>query len=180
MHVNDEQSGRPGIPLIDRLSALTGHAVAWLTLAMVIVTGLVVVMRYVFDAGLIWLQESVIWMHAVVFMLGAAYTLRREDHVRVDIFYRGMSRLGRAWVDAIGVVIFLLPLCGFLAYTGWDFVAVSWSLHEASRESGGLPYPFLPLLKTALILMPVLLALQGLSLFWRSVRVIRGRRPGTR
>lgn len=179
MQANDEQSARPGMPLVDRLSELTGRLVAWLTLAMVIVTGIVVVMRYVFDAGLIWLQESVIWMHAVVFMIGAAYTLRREDHVRVDIFYRGMSQRRRAWVDAIGVVIFLLPLCGFLAYTAWDFVAVSWSLREASRESGGLPYPLLPLLKSTLILMPVLLALQGLSLFWRSVRVIRGERPET-
>lgn len=180
MQPNDEQSPGRGLSLVDRLSELTGRVVAWLTLAMVIVTGVVVVMRYVFDSGLIWLQESVIWMHAVVFMIGAAYTLRREDHVRVDIFYRGMSQLRRAWVDAIGVVVFLLPLCGLLAYTAWDFVEVSWSLREASRESGGLPYPFLPLLKSALILMPVLLALQGLSLLWRSVRVIRGQQPEMR
>lgn len=172
---NDEHTVTPGIGFIERLSEMTGRITAWLTLAMVIVTGIVVVMRYVFDAGLIWLQESVIWMHAVVFMVGAAYTLRHEDHVRVDIFYRGMSTLRRAWVDAIGVVIFLLPLCGFLAYTAWDFVEVSWSLREASRESGGLPYPLLPVLKSALILMPVLLGLQGLSLLWRSIRVIRGR-----
>jgi TRAP-type mannitol/chloroaromatic compound transport system permease small subunit len=176
MQTNDEQAARTGIPLIDRLSELTGRFVSWLTLAMVIVTGIVVVMRYVFDAGLIWLQESVIWMHAVVFMIGAAYTLRHEDHVRVDIFYRGMSPRRQAWVDAAGVVFFLLPLCGFLAYTAWDFVAVSWSLREASRESGGLPFPLLPLLKSMLVLMPVLLALQGVSLFWRSVRVIRGKR----
>lgn len=174
---NDEQVQPPGIRRIDRLSELTGRFVAWLTLAMVIVTGIVVVMRYVFDAGLIWLQESVIWMHAVVFMLGAAYTLRREEHVRVDIFYRGMPPRRRAWVDAIGVVVFLLPLTAFLGYTAWDFVQVSWSLREASRESGGLPYPLLPILKTSLILMPVLVAAQGISLLWRSVRVIRGDRP---
>jgi len=140
---------------------------------MVIVTFVVVVMRYVFDAGLIWLQESVVWMHAVVFMVGAAYTLRYEEHVRVDIFYRGMNPRRRAWVDAIGVVVFLLPVCGFLAFKAWDFVAASWLMKEASRESGGLPYPLLPLLKAVLIIMPLALGLQGISLLLRSVRTIR-------
>ena len=158
---------------LDRVSELTGRATAWLTLLMVIVTFVVVVMRYVFDAGLIWLQESVVWMHAFVFMVGAAYTLAHEEHVRVDIFYRGMKPRQRAWVDAIGVVVFLLPVCGFLAFKAWDFVAVSWSLKEASRESGGLPYPLLPLLKVVLIIMPIALALQGGSLLVRSLRTIR-------
>jgi TRAP-type mannitol/chloroaromatic compound transport system permease small subunit len=102
--------------LLDRISSITGKAAAWLTLFMVIVTFVVVIMRYVFDAGLIWVQESVVWMHAVVFMLGAAYTLRAEEHVRVDIFYRTMSERRRAWVDLIGVIVFLLPLCAFLAW----------------------------------------------------------------
>ena len=157
----------------DRISEFTGRATAWLTLVMVIVTFVVVIMRYVFDAGLIWLQESVVWMHAFVFMVGAAYTLAREEHVRVDIFYRDMNPRRRAWVDAIGVVVFLLPVCGFLAFKAWDFVTISWSLKEASRESGGLPYPLLPLLKVVLIIMPLALALQGISLLLRSVRTIR-------
>ena len=140
---------------------------------MVVVTFIVVVMRYVFDAGLIWLQESVTWMHAVVFMVGAAYTLKHEEHVRVDVFYRGMSEKSRAWVDLLGVLIFLLPTCVFLAMKAFDFVAISWSLKEASREPGGLPYPFLPLLKTILIVMPTAVALQGLSLALHSLRTIR-------
>jgi TRAP-type mannitol/chloroaromatic compound transport system permease small subunit len=127
----------------------------------------------VFDFGLIWLQESVTWMHAAVFMLGAAYTLRDEEHVRVDIFYRNASEKRRAWVDLVGVVMFLLPLCGFLALKAYDFVAISWTMQEASRESGGLPYPMLPLLKTALIIMPALVALQGVSLMMRSLATIR-------
>jgi TRAP-type mannitol/chloroaromatic compound transport system permease small subunit len=159
--------------LVDRLSAFTGKAAAWLTLFMVIVTFVVVVLRYVFDAGLIWLQESVIWMHAVVFMLGAAYTLQQEDHVRVDVFYRTMSARGRALVDLIGVILFLFPLCAFLGWKSFDFVVASWSLHEASRESGGLPYPFLPLLKTVLILMPAAVTLQGVSLALRSLQTLR-------
>jgi len=140
---------------------------------MVVVTFVIVVMRYVFDAGLIWLQESVTWMHAVVFMMGAAYTLQQEDHVRVDIVYRTMGVKGRAWVDLAGVIFFLLPLCAFLAWKSFDFVAASWSLREASRESGGLPYPLIPLLKTVLLLMPVTVALQGGALLLRSLKTLR-------
>ncbi len=160
---------------LDRISAATGKAAAWLTLFMVIVTFVVVVMRRFLDVGFIWVQESVVWMHAVVFMLGAAYTLRDEEHVRVDVFYRAMSLERRAWVDLVGVVIFLLPVCLFLGWKSFDFVTQSWSIREASRESGGLPYPFIPMLKSVLLLMPIAVALQGLSLFLRSLRTIRGR-----
>ena len=159
--------------LADRINAVIGKASAWLTLFMVVVTCVVVVMRYVFDAGLVWLQESVVWMHAVVFMMGAAYTLQQDDHVRVDVFYRTMGAKRRAWVDLIGVVIFLLPLCAFLGWKSVDFVTASWNLREASRESGGLPYPLIPLLKSVLLLMPVTVALQGLSLLLRSLRTLR-------
>lgn len=162
--------------MIDRISTFLGRAASWLTLFMVLVTFVIVVMRYVFDAGLIWLQESVTWMHAVVFMVGAAYTLQQEDHVRVDVFYRAMSAPRRAWVDAIGVVLFIWPLCLFLAWKSYDFVAASWGLREASRESGGLPYPLVPLLKTVLLVMPLAVLLQGTSLLLRSVRTLRGRR----
>lgn len=159
--------------MLDRFSELTGRLTAWLTLLMVLVTFAVVVMRYVFDAGLIWVQESVIWMHACVFMLGAAYTLRHEEHVRVDIFYRGMSERRRALIDALGVVVFLLPLCAFLAIKAWDFVAASWAIREVSRESGGLPYPLIPLLKSAILVMPLAVSVQGLSLLLHSIRRLR-------
>jgi TRAP-type mannitol/chloroaromatic compound transport system permease small subunit len=163
----------PRYNLIDRISDATGRIASWLTIVMVIVTFVIVVMRYVFDAGMIWLQESVTWMHAAVFMLGASYTLLNEEHVRVDIFYREMGEKGRAWIDLIGVVIFLLPVCAFLAYAAFDFAAASWSMHESSRESGGLPYPFIPILKSVVFVMPVALGLQGLSLLIRSVANIR-------
>ena len=159
--------------MFDRLSATLGKTSAWLTLLMVIITFVVVVMRYVFDFGLIWLQESVVWMHAFVFMVGSAYTLQQEEHVRVDIFYRAMSPQRRAWVDLIGVLLFLLPLCAFLAWTSLDYVALSWQLREASRESGGMPYPLVPLLKSTLIVMPVLLGLQGVSLLLRCISTLR-------
>jgi TRAP-type mannitol/chloroaromatic compound transport system permease small subunit len=168
--------GGPGLTsALDRFSGFVGRAAAWLTLFMVVVTFVVVVLRYVFDIGFIWLQESVIWMHAAVFMLGAAYTLREEEHVRVDVFYRDMSERRRAWVDLIGVLIFLLPLCVFLAWNSFDFVLQSWTIGESSREPGGLPFPFLPMLKTVVLLMPVTVSLQGLSLFLRSLARVRGR-----
>ena len=159
--------------LFDRISSITGRATSWLTLFMVIITAVIVVMRYVFDAGFIWLQESVIWMHATVFMVGAAYTLLHEEHVRVDIFYRKMGARSRALVDLLGVVVFLLPLCGFLAFKSYDFAAASWSMHEVSREPGGLPYPAIPAMKSIVTLMPVAVALQGVSLALRSLAAIR-------
>jgi TRAP-type mannitol/chloroaromatic compound transport system permease small subunit len=159
--------------MLDRISVTLGRATSWLTLFMVIITFVVVVMRYLFDFGLIWLQESVVWMHAFVFMVGAAYTLQQEEHVRVDIFYRAMSPKRRAWIDGIGVLLFLLPLCVILAWTSLDYIALSWQLREASRESGGMPYPLIPLLKSTLIVMPILLGLQGVSLLQRCIRTLR-------
>ena len=161
--------------LLDRISRVTGKVTAWLTLVMVVVTTVIVIQRYIFDAGFIWLQESVTWMHAAVFMLGAAYTLLHEEHVRVDIFYRSASETRRAWTDLVGVILFLLPLSAYLAYASWDFAAVSWSIRESSREPGGLPFPLIPILKSIIILMPVAVGLQGISLMLRSLSRIRGR-----
>ena len=126
-------------------------------------------------SGFMTVSDTAKWIsvHAFVFMVGAAYTLQAEEHVRVDIFYRNMSPGRRAWVDLLGVVVFLLPLCLFLGFKAWDFVAVSWRLQEASRESGGLPYPLIPMLKSILLLMPLTLGLQGIGLFMRSLKALR-------
>lgn len=159
--------------MLDTFSIRIGQAVSWLTLLMVLVTFVIVIMRYVFDVGLIWLQESLTWMHAVAFMMGAAYTLQQEEHVRVDIFYCKMTDGQRAWINILGVLLFLLPMCGFFLYASIDYIAAAWSIREVSLNSGGLPYPFIPLLKTVLALMPVAVALQGLSLLLRSVRNLR-------
>lgn len=159
--------------LIDAINRVTGNAVAWLTLAMVLVTSLVVAMRYLFGFGVIWLQESVTWMHAVVFMLGAASTLQRDEHVRVDVFYRNMSDKRRAFVDALGVLLFVLPFCGFMLYESFEYVAASWSIQEVSVNAGGLPYPFVPLVKSALLAMPIAVALQGLAMLLASLSRLR-------
>ena len=114
-------------------------------------------------------------MHAAVFMLGAAYTLQQEEHVRVDIFYRKMTDTQRAWVNVLGVIVFVFPMCVFFIYTSVDYVNAAWSIREVSRNSGGLPYPFIPLLKSVLVIMPVLVSLQGLSMLLRAAQVIRAR-----
>lgn len=158
---------------LDAFSVATGKAVSWLTLFMVLNTVLIVVLRYLFDIGSIWLQEALTWMHAIVFMLGAAFTLQMDEHVRVDVFYGSMSIRRRALVDGIGVLIFLFPLCGYLFYEAFEYVGRAWAIREVSRETGGLPYPAVPLLKSVLLLMPLALILQGLSILLRSINKLR-------
>ena len=158
--------------LIDQLSEWTGRAVAWLTLGMVLVTFAVVLLRYLFNTGWIAMQESITTMHALVFMLGAAYTLRHDGHVRVDIFYQKFGPKGRAWVDLLGTLLLLMPVTLFIAWVSWDYVAASWELKEGSREAGGLPGVYL--LKSAIPLMAALMLLQGISLALRSMLVLLG------
>lgn len=139
-----------------------GHLLAWLTLAMVVVTSIVVIQRYWFADGSIRLQESITFMHAAVFMLAAGYTLAAGDHVRVDIFYSSMSSRAKAWVDIAGTLLLLMPFCGFLLWSSWDYVATSWLIEESSQESSGLPYPFPAVLKSFIPLAAALLFLQGI------------------
>lgn len=157
---------------------LTGRSTAWLMLPMVVGTFVIVVLRYAFDLGWIWMQESIVWMHSAAFMLAAAYTLNRDEHVRVDIFYRGMSKRNKAWVDLAGTLLFLLPMAVFLAAMSWDYAAVSWQIREGSREAGGLPYPSVSLLKTLIPLTALMLIVQGIAEALHSVALLRDR--GTR
>ncbi len=154
-----------------RLITLLGQAVAWLTLAMVLVTFTVVVCRYAFNLGWIWLQDSIVYLHACVFMLAAAWALQRDEHVRVDIFYRDRTPRQKALVDALGILVFLAPFCIFLMVVSWNYVAVSWQIQEGSREASGLPWVYL--LKTLILLMPALVLLQAsvtLVNCWRCLR----------
>jgi TRAP-type mannitol/chloroaromatic compound transport system permease small subunit len=157
---------------LDRFNGVIGRAVAWLALAMVLVTFLVVILRYAFDYGSIAMQESVTYMHAVLFMLGAAYTLQQDGHVRVDIFYQGFSRRGRAWVDLLGTLLLLLPVCLFVLASSWGYVTESWAVKEGSREAGGIPAVYL--LKTLLVAMPLLVLMQGLVVLIRSGLLLSG------
>jgi TRAP-type mannitol/chloroaromatic compound transport system permease small subunit len=157
---------------LDLVNAWVGRVIAWLALAMVLVTFLVVVLRYGFDSGSVALQESVTYMHALLFMLGAAYTLQQNGHVRVDIFYQGFSPRGRAWVDLLGTLALLLPVSLFILLSSWDYVMSSWAIQESSREAGGLPYVYW--LKSLLVAMPLLMLLQGLVLLLRNGLFLAG------
>jgi TRAP-type mannitol/chloroaromatic compound transport system permease small subunit len=146
---------------LDRFAELVGNTTAWLALGLVLVTFAVVVLRYLFQLGWIAMQESILYLHATLFLLGAAYTLKNDGHVRVDIFYRGFSAGRKALVDLLGSLLLLLPVCSFLLWVSWDYVAAAWALREASGEAGGLPYVYL--LKTLIPLAALLLILQGVS-----------------
>lgn len=158
--------------MLARLVAVVGRTVAWLTLVMTLLAFTIVVLRYGFNLGWIWLQESVTYLHAAVFMLAAAWALQTDDHVRVDIIYRGATSRYRNIVNLAGTVLFLLPLCIFLIYVGWDYVAASWSTREASREAGGLPLVWL--LKTLILALPVLLLAQSLATIRQCLSQWRG------
>ncbi|RMF98846.1 MAG: TRAP transporter small permease subunit [Gammaproteobacteria bacterium] len=154
---------------VEGLNVAIGRGVAWLTLAMVLLTVAIVVLRYLFDLGWIWLQETVTWMHAAVFMLAAAYTLARDEQVRVDIFYAAAGRRRQALIDVLGTLLFLLPFCAFLLVESWPYVLESWQIREGSREAGGLLYPAVPLLKSCIPLTAILLLLQGLATLARKL-----------
>lgn len=155
---------------IDRFIDVSGRALAWCVLLMALITTVVVVMRYGFSTGAIALQESITYLHGSLFMLGVAYALYSGAHVRVDIFYRRFSERQQAWVNAVGGIVFLLPLCAVIAGLSWGYVADSWAVKESSPEPGGIP--FLYLLKTLLPLMAINLALAGAADVLRSAMLL--------
>ncbi len=147
--------------LIDRLVAAVGRTVMWLSLAIVLLQFAVVVMRYVFGIGSIALSESVLYGHAAMFMLAAAWTLREDGHVRVDVFYASASPRSRALVDLVGALLLLLPFMAVILWFALPYAARSWAILERSREAGGLPFVYL--LKTLIPVFAVLLALAGIA-----------------
>ena len=166
------------IKSIDALNETVGRGVAWLALAMVLVQFVVVILRYVFAIGFIPMQESIWYLHGIVFMVGAGYTLLHDGHVRVDIFYREARPKAKALVNLLGVLIFLLPVCAVTWWLSWSYVGNSWRIFEGSTEVSGLP--FIYLLKTVILVFVVLIVLQGLSLALKSVMVLRGQQPPER
>jgi TRAP-type mannitol/chloroaromatic compound transport system permease small subunit len=160
---------------IDRLNAAIGRAAAWACLFVVVVQFAVVVLRYVFGHGSIWLSESIVYGHAAMFMLAAAWTLKAGGHVRVDVFYADASPRTKALVDLCGSVLLLLPFMAVLAWFAWPYVARSWAILEASRETSGIPAVFL--LKTLIPAFALLMALQGVSQAIKAANVLRRERP---
>nr|WP_300313968.1 TRAP transporter small permease subunit [Halomonas sp.] len=158
---------------LDAFSDYLGKALSWLILAMMAVQFLIVVLRYALSINSIPMQESVMYMHALVFLLAAAFTLKHDGHVRVDIFYRDMSPRKKAWVDLLGTVFLLLPVMIFTIVASLGYVAKSWAIFEGSPDAGGIHGVFL--LKTLIPLFAGLMIVQGLVEILRNALIISGR-----
>ena len=157
---------------LDSLNEWLGRGLAWLLLAMMLVEFSIVVLRYAFSVNSIPMQESVMYMHAAVFMLAAAYTLKHGGHVRVDIFYRAMSPKRKALVDLLGTLLLLLPVMGFVIATSLGYVGKSWAIFEGSPDAGGIPGVFL--LKTLIPAFAVLMIVQGIVEIYRNALILKG------
>jgi TRAP-type mannitol/chloroaromatic compound transport system permease small subunit len=155
---------------IDRMTSGIGRAAAWLALLVVLLQFALVVARYLFGLGSVWLTETVIYAHATLFMLAAAWTLLAGGHVRVDVFYAEASERTRAMVDLIGALALLLPFMLVLLWLSVPYAARSWAIFEHSQEASGLPIVFV--LKTLIPLLALLMALQGVSQAIRAAAVL--------
>lgn len=162
---------------IDAVSEWTGRLAAWLVLAMTLIIVYDVGMRYLFQSGSVMLQELQWHLFALVFLLGAAYTLKHGGHVRVDLFYRSrwMSERRRALVDLLGTALLLIPFCVLIITGSIPFVENAWRFGESSPEPGGLPHRFL--LKAAIPLGFALVLLQGIALMIHSAQTLCGCAP---
>jgi TRAP-type mannitol/chloroaromatic compound transport system permease small subunit len=157
---------------IDSLNEWIGKGVAWVTLGLVLVVFIDVIMRYLFNTSFVFIQELEWHLFAFIFLIGAGYTLLHDGHVRVDIIYQRLGFKGRAWINLIGVIFFLLPGCIMVIITSWQFVYDSWSVMEMSPDPGGIPYRYV--VKGTITMGFFLLCLQGISLGIHSLLQLLG------
>jgi TRAP-type mannitol/chloroaromatic compound transport system permease small subunit len=158
---------------ISAVNKWVGLTLSWLALAVVLVCFAVVVQRYFFHVTQLWMQDLYVWLAGAMFTGVAGFALLRDDHVRVDIFYRPWSVRKKAIADLVGVVVFLLPFMIVVALYANTFVQRSWRIFEASANIGGMPGLFV--LKSFILLFCALVGLQGLAWAARSVLVLAGR-----
>ncbi|WP_137180557.1 TRAP transporter small permease subunit [Roseomonas sp. AR75] len=144
----------------------------WLALAVVLVQFVVVVLRYAFGSSFVWIQESVIYLHATLFMLAIGYTYLVDQHVRVDVLYAHWSMRKKAAVDLVSIIVAVLPFCALVVWASWGYAAASWWQDEGPMAYGGVP--LVPALKSLIPLMAILLALQAVSIAIRCVAVLTG------
>lgn len=157
---------------ISALNTALGRFFSWFALGVVLVCFAVVLLRYVFSVGFIWMQDLYVWLNGMMFTGIAGYALLKNQHVRVDIFYSPASARARAWVDLFGVVFLLAPFIGVVLVWSWNFVLRSWQFHESSSNVGGLPGLYV--LKSFVIVFAVAVGLQGIALALRSILVLAG------
>ncbi len=155
---------------LDNFSEIVGKGAAYFSVLMVLVTCYVVITRYVFNTGSIAIQESVLYINAVVVFGAVGFTLKHNGHVRVDVIYGPASTRYKAWVNFLGTLFLLMPVTFFILIYSWDYVMSSWAIREDSPEANGLPYVYL--LKSFILLMCLLLVLQGLAEIVRNFCVL--------
>ena len=146
---------------VDPLNRALGQLSSALVLISTVLVFIVVLWRYLLDGGSVALQEAGVWLHAAAFLLAAAWTLRLDGHVRVDVLYQSFTPRRKAWVEIIGGVLLLIPFCVFVIVTSWPYVEASWAVYERSPETGGLPGLFL--LKSLIPIAGISLLLQALA-----------------
>lgn len=160
------------VRVISGMNRLIGNVFSWFALAIVLVCFTVVVQRYVFSTSFVWMQDLYIWLNGAMFTAVAGYALLRNDHVRVDIFYRPASLRHKAIVDLIGVVLFILPFSAVVTIYSWNFVERSWRFAEGSANVGGMPGLYV--LKSFILVFAAVIALQGIAMALRSILVLAG------
>ncbi|WP_142847128.1 TRAP transporter small permease subunit [Telmatospirillum sp. J64-1] len=160
------------VRLICTINKILGHIFSWFTLGIVLICFTVVVMRYAFSTGFVWMQDLYVWLNAMMFTGIAGYTLMRNGHVRVDIFYRPASTRRKAMVDLLGFFVFLLPFVTVIWLYSWSFVMRSWTFAESSSNAGGLQGLYV--LKSFILVFCVVVGLQGLAMVGRSILVLTG------
>ncbi|WP_420582716.1 TRAP transporter small permease subunit [Reichenbachiella sp.] len=146
---------------INQFTEKTGRLVSWLSLLLVILIGLDVVLRYALNWSSSANQELEWHLFATLFLLGSAYALKHDKHVRVDVFYSRFSETKKAWVNLIGTIIFLIPFCLVVIQTSIPFVIDAWKIAESSPEPGGLPHRFI--IKSTIPIGASLLLIQAIS-----------------
>jgi len=161
--------------LLNQFSQLIGKSIAWMIILMVLFSVVNVLASWMFNTSWIWLRESVTWMHGANFLLAAAYTLNEQGHVRVDIFFAKMTRKKQALVDFMGTLLLLLPTSLFIVWSSWPAFMLSWRVSEVSSEAGGLPAVYI--LKSFLIIMPVLLIIEAINQLSRAGFILFSTHP---
>ena len=158
---------------IDNFTEFSGRLISWLVLALVLLTCYDVFMRYVFNSGTVALQELEWHIFALIFLLGGAYTLKHDGHVRVDVFFNSQRFTGRqrAWVNIVGMLLLLTPFCILVLVSAWPFVQNAFWYQESSPDPGGLPYRYL--IKSSIVIGFSLLLIQGIGELLRNILVLK-------
>jgi len=162
--------------MLEKLSEWSGRFAAWLVLAMIGIVVFDVLNRVIFLNGSVALQELEWHLFAIIFLIGSAYTLKHDAHVRLEMFYQNFSKRTRAWVDLFGTLFFLFPLCLVIISSAWPFIFSAYQFSESSPDPGGLPYRFL--IKAAIPAGFFLLLLQGSAMIIKNLQILADRKQG--